>query len=86
MAARLNAPPAATGPLTIELAIRLSDDSFETKVIMPLDADEDTRNKAISRWLKLSGEAMALGVDNLRATLPPDTPRRAALAEHGEKP
>jgi hypothetical protein len=56
--------------LTIELAIRLSDGSFDTKVIVPLDCDEAQRNRAIDRWMKLAGAAMALGVENLSATFP----------------
>lgn len=53
----------------IELAIRLSDGSFTTSVNVPLDCDEKTRNRAIERWMKLAGEAMQLGVENLSATL-----------------
>lgn len=66
------APPA--GPLTMELAIRLSDGSFETKVIVPMDATAEQRNSAIQRWLALAGQAVALGVENLSATLPRDAP------------
>ena len=58
--------------LTIELAIRLSDGSFETKVIVPLNCDAQTRDKAVQRWLKLAGEAMLLGVENRSATLSKD--------------
>lgn len=67
---RRAAPDAPTQPLTIELAIRLSDGSFETKVVVPIDCDEETRNRSVDRWLKLAGQAMALGIDNLSATFP----------------
>ncbi len=67
---RVPVPP--PGPLTMELAIRLSDGSFETKVIVPLDATTEERNSAIQRWLALAGQAVALGVENMSATLPRD--------------
>lgn len=68
--ARSPAPAVPTGPLTMELAIRLSDGSFETKVIVPLDATAAQRAAAIERWLALAGQAVALGVENMTATLP----------------
>lgn len=49
----------------IELYIRLSDGTFETKVIVPLECSESERQTAIGRWLKLAGETMSLGVTNL---------------------
>ena len=52
----------------IELAIRLSDGTFETKVLFPIDAPLNEREDAIARWLRLAGEAMAMGVNNLSAT------------------
>lgn len=74
---RRPSPPAShtgphTGPRTIELAIRLSDGSFETKVIVPIDATDKERDSAIQRWLGLAAQALALGVENLSATLPRD--------------
>lgn len=63
-----------TKPLHIELAIRLSDGSFETKVVVPLYCSDAERSTAMERWLRLAGEAMALGVSNLEATLGPDRP------------
>lgn len=75
--ARVAAQQLAPAPLTIELAIRLSDGSFETKVIVPIDCDDKTRSKSIDRWLKLAGEAMALGVENLSASFPIDSGKDA---------
>ena len=66
---RTPAQPKPEPALTIELAIRLSDGSFDTKVIVPLDCDEAQRNRAIDRWMKLAGEAMALGVEARGAAL-----------------
>lgn len=60
-----------TAPPHIELGIRLSDGTFETKVMVPMDATETARNDAIGRWLLLAGEAMRLGVANMKATLEP---------------
>ena len=72
---RAPAQPKPEPALTIELAIRLSDGSFDTKVIVPLNCDEAQRNRAIDRWMKLAGEAMALGVENLSASFPVKEPQ-----------
>ena len=53
----------------IELAIRISDGTFETKVLVPMDCAESEREAAIGRWLRLAGEAMKLGVSNMSANL-----------------
>lgn len=60
---------------TIELSIRLSDGTFETKVIVPLECSAANRQTAVKRWLKLAREAMSLGVSNLAANFERDEAR-----------
>jgi len=60
------------GPTTIELVIHLSDGSFETKVVVPIGASKEQMDSAIQRWLALAGQALAIGVENMSATLPKD--------------
>lgn len=71
----------SSGPLTIELAIRLSDGSFETKVVVPIDCDETTRNKSVDRWLAkqclLALPILArLSRSRRSPPMPPDLPTR----------
>lgn len=39
-------------PLNIDLSVRVSDGSFETKLSFPIDADKDQRDWIVQNWLR----------------------------------
>ncbi len=79
-AAERRSAAASGGPANVELSIRLSNGHFETKVTVPLRAGKAERDSAIERWLRLAGEALALGVQEMEANLGPEERRSPSEA------
>jgi hypothetical protein len=48
-------------PVNIELMVRVSDDSFETRLSFPIDAAKDQRDAVVKMWLEAMQVAVTAG-------------------------
>ena len=48
----------------VELSVRLTDDRFESKVVIPLDATDDERQDLVDAWIGLMDAGVKVGRGN----------------------